>query len=131
MFASLLILLTLPFTDLSRTRGAQFKPFTKAVFYIFVGNFFLLMVLGAKHVEDPYIIVGQISTALYFLYFLFLIPTSTIVENTLFEIPSEGSLGSADVEEYDASGTNNVTVLPSMPMPGVKCPKCAAKGTET
>ena len=88
MFSALLVLLTLPFTDLSRSRGAQFKPFTKVVFWIFVSNFLLLMVLGAKHVEDPFIEVGQVSTALYFLYFLYLIPQSTLVENTFVELPS-------------------------------------------
>lgn len=54
MFSAILALLAMPFTDL-RSRGIQLKPLNKAAFYIFIGNFLILMVLGAKHVESPYI----------------------------------------------------------------------------
>jgi ubiquinol-cytochrome c reductase cytochrome b subunit len=70
MFSALLILLVMPFTDMSRSRGIQFRPLSKIVFFIFVANFLILMLLGAKHVESPFIELGQISTILYFLYFL-------------------------------------------------------------
>jgi ubiquinol-cytochrome c reductase cytochrome b subunit len=33
---------------------------------MFVANFLVLMVLGAKHVEAPFIELGQISTMFYF-----------------------------------------------------------------
>ena len=36
MFTALIILLILPITDLSRLRGAQFKPLTKILYYIFL-----------------------------------------------------------------------------------------------
>jgi ubiquinol-cytochrome c reductase cytochrome b subunit len=68
MFSALLILLIMPFSDISRSRGIQFKPLSKIVFYIFVADFLILMQLGAKHVESPFIEFGQISTILFFLY---------------------------------------------------------------
>jgi ubiquinol-cytochrome c reductase cytochrome b subunit len=86
MFSALLILLIMPFTDLSRTRGIQFKPLSKIVFYIFVANFLILMQLGAKHVESPFIEFGQISTILYFSYFLIIVPFVSYVENTLIDL---------------------------------------------
>jgi ubiquinol-cytochrome c reductase cytochrome b subunit len=86
MFSALLILLIMPFTDLSRTRGIQFKPLSKIVFYIFVANFLILMQLGAKHVESPFIEFGQVSTILYFSYFLIIVPFVTYVENTLIDL---------------------------------------------
>jgi len=43
------------------------------------------MILGACHVEDPYIAFGQISTAFYFFYFILLGVTS-LVENTLIKL---------------------------------------------
>ena len=55
MFSALLILLVMPFTDISKLRGIQFRPLSKIVFYIFVANFLILMQLGAKHVESPFI----------------------------------------------------------------------------
>jgi len=83
MFTALLILLTMPYTDFSKLRGAQFKPLSKILFFFFAANFLILMALGAKHVESPFIEFGQISTALYFSYFIVLLPLVGIVENTV------------------------------------------------
>jgi ubiquinol-cytochrome c reductase cytochrome b subunit len=86
MFSAILILLIMPFSDLSRSRGIQFKPFSKIIFYAFMANFLVLMQLGAKHVESPFIEFGQISTILYFSYFLIMVPLVTYIENTLINL---------------------------------------------
>jgi ubiquinol-cytochrome c reductase cytochrome b subunit len=86
MFAALVSILALPFVDLSRSRGMQFRPLSKIGFFIFVANFLILMQLGAKHVESPFIEFGQISTALYFGYFFIMIPVITLLENTLVDL---------------------------------------------
>jgi ubiquinol-cytochrome c reductase cytochrome b subunit len=86
MFSALLALLSLPFTDLSKLRGIQFRPLSKIAFFIFVTNFLILMQLGAKHVESPFIEFGQISTALYFAHFLIIIPFITLLENSLIDL---------------------------------------------
>jgi ubiquinol-cytochrome c reductase cytochrome b subunit len=86
MFSALLIILSLPFVDLSRSRGMQFRLLSKIFFFIFVINFFTLMWLGAKHVENPFVLFGQIATAIYFIYFIAIIPMVTVLENTLIDI---------------------------------------------
>ena len=86
MFSAILILLVIPYTDLGRSRGIQFRPLSKIAFYIFVANFLILMVLGAKHVESPFIEFGQISTAIYFAYFLIIVPLISLFENSLIEL---------------------------------------------
>ena len=86
MFASLLILLVLPITDLSRVRGNEFKPFSKFAFWSLVAVFFILLQMGARHAEAPYILVGQIATALYFSYFLIIVPLLTLLENSLSDL---------------------------------------------
>ena len=91
MFSAILALLAMPFTDLSRSRGLQFKPLNKAAFYIFIGNFVILMVLGAKHVESPYIELGQFSTLLYFSHFLLIVPLVNFLENTLIVLSCRSS----------------------------------------
>ncbi len=88
MLSAILILLAMPLIDLSRSRGIQFRPLSKIVFYIFVANFLILMVLGAKHVESPFIELGQISTVLYFAYFLIIIPFVSLLENSLIDLSS-------------------------------------------
>jgi ubiquinol-cytochrome c reductase cytochrome b subunit len=86
MFSALLILLIMPFTDISKLRGIQFRPFSKIVFYLFVANFLILMQLGAKHVESPFIEFGQISTVLYFSHFLIIVPFINLLENSLINL---------------------------------------------
>ena len=44
------------------------------------------MILGAKHVENPFIEFGQRSTIIYFIYFLVLTPVVTVLENISFKI---------------------------------------------
>src|SRR5277367_500912 len=87
MLSAILILLSMPFIDLSRSTGIQFKPLSKIVFFIFVGNFLILMELGAKHVESPFIELGQISTVIYFSHFLIIVPLITLLENSFMELP--------------------------------------------
>ena len=91
MLASILILLSMPFTDLSRSRGIQFRPLSKIAFYIFIANFLVLMVLGAKHVESPFIEFGQISTVIYFSHFLIIVPLISLLENSLVELTNNSS----------------------------------------
>jgi ubiquinol-cytochrome c reductase cytochrome b subunit len=91
MFSAILILLAMPFTDLSRFRGIQFRPLSKAAFFVFIGNFLILMQLGAKHVESPFIEFGQISTVIYFAHFLVIVPFISLLENSLIELAVEES----------------------------------------
>ena len=86
MFSAILILLVMPFTDLGRSRGLQFRPLSKFAFFVFVANFLILMQLGAKHVESPFIEFGQISTVLYFSHFLIIVPLISLLENSLVEL---------------------------------------------
>ena len=86
MFSALLALLAMPFTDLSRRRVIQFRPLIKIAFYVFVANFLVLMVLGAKHVESPFIEFGQISTVIYFSHYLIVVPLISLLENSLIEL---------------------------------------------
>jgi len=91
MFASLLAILTLPYFDLSRTRGLQFKPASKVLFFILAANLILLMVLGAKHVESPFVEIGMMGTFVYFAYYLINIPSLSLIENTLLAIVQNGN----------------------------------------
>ena len=115
MFSAILILLIMPFTDLSRSRGIQFKPLSKVAFFLFVANFLILMELGAKHVESPFIEFGQISTVVYFAYFLIIVPLISLVENTLTELymESDESLESDDRRQL----SHGLNMVQSNPIP--------------
>jgi quinol-cytochrome oxidoreductase complex cytochrome b subunit len=83
----------MPFTDLSRSRGIQFRPLSKIAFYIFIANFLILMQLGAKHVESPFIEFGQISTVLYFSHFVIIVPLISLIENTFVDLHLQSTMG--------------------------------------
>nr|QNN85701.1 cytochrome b [Bengalia sp. DZ-2020] len=68
---SIAILAILPFYHLSKFRGIQFYPINQILFWIMVVTVILLTWIGARPVEDPYVLVGQILTVVYFSYFLF------------------------------------------------------------
>ena len=86
MFGSLLILLVLPITDLSRIRGSQFRPFMKAANWVFFVNFAILMWIGSQHPESPFVEIGQVATALYFAWFLLIVPFIGLLENSLADL---------------------------------------------
>lgn len=91
MFGSLLILLILPLVDLSRIRGSQFRPAMRLAHWFFFVNFLILMWIGSQHPEEPFVGVGQIATAFYFIYFLGIIPIIGVVENTLLDLATESN----------------------------------------
>nr|QIV24846.1 cytochrome b [Sceleocantha sp. 4 MJ-2019] len=69
--ASIAILYILPFTNKSKFQSMQFYPLNKILFWSLLTIIILLTWIGARPVEDPYIMVGQILTVIYFsLYFI-------------------------------------------------------------
>nr|WCB98643.1 cytochrome b [Bactrocera dorsalis] len=67
---SIAILAILPFYHLSKFRGIQFYPINKILFWTMVVTVILLTWIGARPVEEPYVLVGQILTMIYFLYYI-------------------------------------------------------------
>nr|YP_009166090.1 cytochrome b [Drosophila albomicans]AKZ32068.1 cytochrome b [Drosophila albomicans]QXG19398.1 cytochrome b [Drosophila nasuta]QXG19424.1 cytochrome b [Drosophila neonasuta] len=67
---SIAILMILPFYNLSKFRGNQFYPINQILFWIMVVTVILLTWIGARPVEEPYVLIGQILTVVYFLYYL-------------------------------------------------------------
>jgi ubiquinol-cytochrome c reductase cytochrome b/c1 subunit len=80
MFASVLILLVLPWLDTSSVRSARFRPIYKQFFWIFVADCFLLGYVGANPPEGYFIVLGQIATAYYFIHFLIILPLLGFLE---------------------------------------------------
>nr|YP_003359521.1 cytochrome b [Gandalfus yunohana]ACC62355.1 cytochrome b [Gandalfus yunohana] len=70
LVASVMVLMILPFTHISHFRSLTFYPLNQVMFWFLVSILFLLTWIGARPVEDPYIITGQILTILYFSYFI-------------------------------------------------------------
>nr|YP_010022574.1 cytochrome b [Sarcophaga depressifrons]QOP39422.1 cytochrome b [Sarcophaga depressifrons]QXG15698.1 cytochrome b [Sarcophaga depressifrons] len=68
---SIAILAILPFYHLSKFRGIQFYPINQILFWLMTVTVILLTWIGARPVEEPYVLIGQILTMMYFSYFMF------------------------------------------------------------
>jgi len=67
---SILIVAIMPFYGANQFKSRSFLPLRKVRFWRLVAIFFLLTWIGARPVEEPYILTGQILTVSYFAYFL-------------------------------------------------------------
>nr|QXU76340.1 cytochrome b [Choroterpes yixingensis] len=67
---SIAVLFLIPFLNFSKFRGIEFYPFNKIMFWFMVSIVILLTWIGARPVEDPYILTGQILTVSYFMYYI-------------------------------------------------------------
>nr|YP_009034361.1 cytochrome b [Draconetta xenica]BAO84692.1 cytochrome b [Draconetta xenica] len=78
---SILILLLVPALHTSKQRSLTFRPLTQLLFWSLVADVIILTWIGGMPVEEPFIIVGQIASLIYFLLFMTLIPIAGWVEN--------------------------------------------------
>uniref|UniRef100_A0AAU6QGJ5 Cytochrome b n=1 Tax=Prionospio sp. 7 MH-2023 TaxID=3059275 RepID=A0AAU6QGJ5_9ANNE len=85
MFGALLILFFLPFTTVLSRRGNAFFPLNQILFWALCAIVLLLTWIGGRPVEDPYIMLGQAFTLLYFIYFL-LNPIVMKMWNSMIEL---------------------------------------------
>nr|YP_010946880.1 cytochrome b [Sorineuchora nigra]WGO57637.1 cytochrome b [Sorineuchora nigra] len=69
LILSIAILFVLPLYK-SKFCGMQFYPINQLMFWSMVNIVVLLTWIGARPVEEPFIITGQILTVMYFLYYI-------------------------------------------------------------
>nr|YP_009498524.1 cytochrome b [Caridina multidentata]AWK60837.1 cytochrome b [Caridina multidentata] len=81
---SVAILFILPFTHKAKFRSLTFYPLNQVMFWGMVATVVLLTWIGARPVEDPYIITGQILTVVYFSFYM-INPISLIIWDKLLD----------------------------------------------
>ncbi len=80
MFASIVVLVFVPWLDTSRVRSAKYRPIYKWFFWLFVITCLGLGYLGAKPPEGAYVIWSRIFTFYYFAHFLLVMPILGLIE---------------------------------------------------
>jgi len=83
MVAAILILLLLPIINTSEIRSSKFRPIYSIAYWFLVSDFLILGWIGQQPVETPFLEVGMIATAFYFLFFLVLFPLIGLIEKEL------------------------------------------------
>jgi ubiquinol-cytochrome c reductase cytochrome b subunit len=74
MGGAIIVLFFLPWLDTSKVRSMRFRPITRIIFLLWTVNFFVLMWVGGKPAEQPYVLISQVCTMFYFVYFLVVLP---------------------------------------------------------
>nr|ABY58932.1 cytochrome b [Diadophis punctatus] len=82
LILSVTILLTAPFTHTSYVRSMTFRPLTQLMFWTLIATFMTITWAATKPVETPYILISQMTSILYFLFFI-MNPTLGWLENKI------------------------------------------------
>ncbi len=80
MFASILLLLLMPWLDGSSVKSSKFRPFYAMFFWIFLLNCIVLGIVGGKPAEGTWLYIGQFTTTYYFAHLLIIVPLVSRLE---------------------------------------------------
>lgn len=85
MFGAIVVLLLLPYINTSKIRSATFRPVFRFLFWFLFMDFILLGWLGQAPIEQPFVIISQLATFFYFVYFIIIFPIIGIIESILLK----------------------------------------------
>nr|YP_010429266.1 cytochrome b [Ophiactis savignyi]USQ67432.1 cytochrome b [Ophiactis savignyi] len=85
LVSAILVLFLVPVLHFSGQNSCCYRPLGQFVFWLIVGNFFILTWIGSQPVEEPYILIGQLASVFYFFSFLVLVPGIGAAEKVFCE----------------------------------------------
>nr|YP_011004574.1 cytochrome b [Pyrocoelia pectoralis]WPT27229.1 cytochrome b [Pyrocoelia pectoralis] len=83
LLMSIMIFVIMPMFK-KKIQSNSFYPINKILFWSFVTTTIMLTWIGAKPVEDPFIITGQMLTIMYFMYFPLIFTLSKLWDKIMF-----------------------------------------------
>nr|AIG72151.1 cytochrome b [Katsuwonus pelamis] len=83
LLASILVLMVVPFLHTSKQRTLTFRPVSQFLFWTLIADVAILTWIGGMPAEQPFIIIGQVASVLYFSLFLILVPLAGWAENKI------------------------------------------------
>lgn len=70
LLLSVIIILIIPIYNINKFQRSIYYPINQITFWLFVNIIIILTWIGIKPIEYPFIVIGQILTILYFIYYL-------------------------------------------------------------
>ena len=89
MIAAIAILALLPWIHSTEIRSSRFRPLYKFLYWTMISCCLILGWIGGMPVEEPYVLIGQIASLYYFLYFLVILPILGKLERFLLEFKTD------------------------------------------
>nr|YP_637165.1 cytochrome b [Pelobates cultripes]CAI38770.1 cytochrome b [Pelobates cultripes] len=80
---SIAILALMPILHTAKQRSMMFRPLSQILFWSLIANTLILTWIGGQPVEEPFILIGQLASLIYFIIFLILIPLLGWLESKL------------------------------------------------
>ena len=74
------MLFLVPWLDTSKVRSAVYRPWYKLFYWLFAADAILLGWLGSRPAEGAYVLMAQLATLYYFVFFLVIMPLLGLIE---------------------------------------------------
>nr|YP_010199642.1 apocytochrome b [Crassiphycus corneus]UAD89550.1 apocytochrome b [Crassiphycus corneus] len=85
MISAILVLALLPWIHSTEIRSSRFRPVYRFLYWTMLGCCLILGWIGGMPVEEPFVLIGQVASIYYFIYFLFILPLLGKIEKFLLD----------------------------------------------
>nr|YP_010199717.1 apocytochrome b [Gracilaria flabelliformis]UAD89675.1 apocytochrome b [Gracilaria flabelliformis] len=85
MISAILVLALLPWIHSTEVRSSRFRPVYRFLYWTMLGCCLILGWIGGMPVEEPFVLIGQIASVYYFVYFLCILPFLGKIEKFLLD----------------------------------------------
>nr|DAC76894.1 TPA_asm: cytochrome b [Pseudomyrmex dendroicus] len=77
LISSIMILYSMP-SNSFKFNSMNFYPLNQLLFWILLNSFIILTWIGAQSIEDPFVLISQITAIIYFISFIFISPMNNL-----------------------------------------------------